>query len=342
MMVVEQIGQVGFLTLNRLKAYNALSVEMIITMLEQLRAWEHDDAIQAIVIRSQSPDVFCAGGDIKALYQNKHLPLDELMVFFHQEFELNYLLHVYPKPVISLLNGLTMGGGVGIGMHNHFSIAGENIVFGMPETAIGLFPDIGSSHVLNRLPVCWRNAVGVFAEKLNIHQVCQYHLAYAHIPVAYWDGFLDKLTHLLWQQPFEDVASLIKQFKQEVMPSVYPCESFEMLGVSSFSDLMEHVEHIDHAYFAKLREKIPQLSPLSMYVTFEKLKFSEGMNLANCLKLDYQLLYCFMQESDFFEGVRAMMIDKDKHPHWKFKTWQEVPYSVVQEFFYHPCIELTL
>lgn len=336
MIDVEINGAIGILTLNRLKAYNALSVDMIMTMLNQLRRWEKDERIQAVVIRSQSTDIFCAGGDIKALYQNRHQPLDELMVFFHQEFELNYLLHVYPKPVISLLNGLTMGGGVGIGMHNHFSIAGENILFGMPETAIGLFPDIGSSHILNRLPACWRHAVGVFGEKLDVHQVCQYRLAYAHIPVALWDKLLSKLQSLVWNNPFDDVAQLIEQFQQHTLPSRYPCESFENLNTHQFNELMTTVETIESPYFVKLREKIPQLSPLSMYVTFEKLQLSEGMNLDSCLKLDYQLLYHFMNSSDFFEGIRALMIDKDKHPHWKYKTWQDVPYSVVQEFLFQP------
>lgn len=342
MIDVEKIGQVGFLTLNRLKAYNALSVEMIMTMLLQLKAWESDHRVKAVVVRSASPEIFCAGGDIKALYHHRYQPIDELMTFFHHEFELNYLLHVYPKPVISLLNGLTMGGGVGIGMHNHFSIAGENIAFGMPETAIGLFPDIGSSHLLNRLPGSWRNAVGVFGEKLNIHQVCQYQLAFAHIPIASWDEFLQQLLHLSFNQAFDDVANLIASFKQEIHSVDFPCGAFEMLAAQSFNELMEAIQEVENPYFTQLREKIPQLSSLSMYITFEKLKLSEGMDLKNCLKLDYQLLYHFMRESDFFEGVRAMMIDKDKHPHWKYKTWQDVPYSVIQEFFYHPCKDLAL
>jgi enoyl-CoA hydratase len=334
MIEMEIQGRVGILTLNRLKAYNALSVEMILSLLNTLKAWQHDKNVQAVVIRSASNDVFCAGGDIKALYHYREEPVEQLMVFFEHEYQLDYLLQVYPKPVISLLNGATMGGGVGIGMHNRFAIAGENIVFAMPETAIGLFPDIGSSHLLNRLPNAWRNSVGVFGTRLFLNELLAFELVHAHIPTAAWDGFLKELIATNWtQDPFKDVEYLITKFKQTVAAYQEPCEEFWRFDADSFVQLMKNIDEAKTDYFYSLKVAMTKLCPLSMYVTFEKLKLSHGMDLENCLQLDYQLLYHFMSQPDFFEGVRALLIDKDKHPHWSYPDWESIPYSVLQSYF---------
>jgi enoyl-CoA hydratase len=335
MIDVDIQGSVGILTLNRLKVYNALSVEMILSLLNTLKTWQHDKRIQAVVIRSASTDVFCAGGDIKALYQYREEPVEKLMSFFEHEFQLDYLLHCYPKPVISLLNGATMGGGVGIGMHNRFSIAGENMVFAMPETAIGLFPDIGSSHLLNRLPNSWRNSVGIFGTRLYLNELMAFGLVYAHIPTAAWGSFLQDLIQMKWtSDTFHDVEKLIKQYQKTAGDVQVPCEEFYRFDTDSFVQLMQNIDEGKTDYFYSLKEAMTKLSPLSMYVTFEKLKLSQGMDLAHCLQLDYQLLYHFMSHSDFFEGVRALLIDKDKHPHWSYSDWESIPYSVLQSYFY--------
>jgi len=340
MIEVEIHGQVGFLTLNRLKALNALSVDMIRLMLDTLKTWQLDKNIQAVVIRSASQEVFCAGGDIKSLYQYRHAPIEELMTFFNLEFQLNYLLHIYNKPIITLLNGLTMGGGVGIGMHNRFAIAGENIVFAMPETMIGLFPDIGSSHLLNKLPETWRNNVGVFGARLGVGALSYFNLVAAHILTKDWEEFLDKLINMHWSKnPDQDVKNCIQCFKKEVQPMYPPCDEFWRFEAKTFAELMDNIEHAQDPYFSHIQENMAKFSPLSLYATFEKLKLSQGLDLKACLTLDYQLLYHFMTNSDFFEGVRAMMIDKDKHPHWKYQHWQDVPYTLVQSFFYDIAIE---
>ena len=328
MIEIEIHGHIGFLTLNRPKAFNALSVEMIQVLYDTLHAWQNDNAVNAVVIRSITTDFFCAGGDVKALYQFKDAPTEELMHFFDCEFQLNYLLHVYPKPVITLLNGLVMGGGVGIGMHNRYTIAGENIVFAMPETAIGLFPDIGSSHLLNKLPEAWQNDVAVFGGRLGLDVLCAYSLVYAHIPTQDWQAFIDNLIKT------QDVEKTIEIFRKPVSKVQVPCDEFWRLEAKTFAMLMDQVEHAQSPFFSNIQKNIPNLSPFSMYVSFEKQKLSHGMDLAQCLKLDFQLLYHFMKDSDFFEGVRAVMVDKDKHPHWKYQRWEDVPYSVVQSFFY--------
>jgi enoyl-CoA hydratase len=344
MIEIDIQGSVGFLTLNRLKAHNALSVEMILSLLQTLKDWQSDTSIQAVVLRSVSSEVFCAGGDVKALYQYRHEPIEKLMFFFQSEFQLNYLLHIYPKPVISLLNGATMVWGFGIRMHNHFSIAGENILFAMPETAIGLFPDVGSSHLLNRLPNHWRNNVGVLGARLGLNELITFGLVYAHIPVASWEPFLTALTQLKWtRNAIHDVELLIEQYKQPTGSIQVPCKEFWRLDADSFVQFMKNIDEAKTDFFNSLKLRMNQFCPLSMYVTFEKLKWSQGMDLAHCLELDYQLLYHFMTHSDFFEGVRALLIDKDKHPYWTFPEWESIPYSVLQSFFdYNRDLKLNL
>ena len=174
----EILGPIGVITLDRLQALNAFTKEMIKEMYVHLIKWQEDKSIQAIVLRSKSKDIFCAGGDVRSVYMMRDEPLAKKIVFFETEYKLDYLLSVYSKPVISLMNGITMGGGVGIGMHVAFPIAGEKMVFAMPETAIGLFPDVGGSAILNKLPRPWQNYLGVFGQRLNLQNILKFNLVF--------------------------------------------------------------------------------------------------------------------------------------------------------------------
>jgi len=327
MLEIEIHGNIGFIILNRVKALNALSVAMIVKMYNTLQEWQADDAIAAVVIKSKQNTVFCAGGDIKALYAIRDTPIDELMSFFKLEFKLNYLLHTYPKPIITLMNGLVMGGGVGIGMHNCLPIAGENMLCAMPETKIGLFPDVGSSHVLHKLPLAWRNYVGLFGAKLTTPELCAFKLVAAYIPTINWDDFLNCLI-----DGKQSITAAIDAFKQMPSAPIHQIEEEWRLAAPTFAELMNNIEQARTAEIVKIQQQLTSFSPLSLVVTFEKLQLSQRFNLQECLQQDYQLMYHFMKKSDFFEGVRAMMIDKDKHPHWLYQDWHEVPYALVQTF----------
>lgn len=162
-----QEGQLGFITLNRPKALNALTLTMIMALQKQLSIWKEDYSIKAVVVQAVPGNAFCAGGDIRWLYNAGRSKDSEQMQFFWHEYRLNHFIHHFGKPYISLLDGITMGGGVGISLHGSHPVASERFVFAMPETGIGFFPDIGASYLLNRCPGFLGVYLGLTGNKLG-------------------------------------------------------------------------------------------------------------------------------------------------------------------------------
>lgn len=335
MVICEILGQVGFLTLDRPSSLNALSVGMIESIYHTLLGWQEDSAVKIVVIRSKNSELFCAGGDIRALYHHRQEPIEARQGFFAKEYQLNLLLNKFCKPIITFMNGVTMGGGVGLGMHVAFPIAGENMLFAMPETAIGFFPDVGSSYILNSLPNAWKNYVAVFGGRLKTAELVAHRLVYGCIPCHQWEDVWQKLIdYKFHNQVFEQVQRILRGYIQETPSAHEPMLEFWRLNADSFYRLMDNVEQSVIPEFSELQRKIPTLSPLSMVVTYEQMKLAHGMTLEQCLDLDMRLLKHFLQGSDLYEGIRALLIDKDKHPHWQYADWRAVPYGLVQEILF--------
>ena len=330
----EILGPIGVITLDRLQALNAITKEMIQKMYEHLLTWQDDKSIQAIVLRSKSKDIFCAGGDVRSVYMMRDEPLATKIVFF--EYKLDYLLSVYPKPVISLMNGITMGGGVGIGMHVAFPIAGEKMVFAMPETAIGLFPDVGGSAILNKLPRSWQNYLGVFGQRLNLQDILKFNLVFGYIPSSFWDELLSDLIESSWaNNPFDEVKTILNNYTAAYNNSSdsLPLPNFERFAEENFDKMMHNVESAKEPEWQGFKKNTVKLCPLSMVVTFLQLQKAQHFDLKDALKQDFILLQHFLEMPELYEGVRALLIDKDKNPVWTYKTWRDVPKSLLNEIF---------
>ena len=334
MLRCERIGHLGCITLNRPEALNALNQEMITGIHEALDEWELDDAIEMILIRSCRDDLFCAGGDVKALYAAKDRNIEHLVTFFKSEYQMNYRLKTYAKPIMSLMNGLCMGGGVGLGMHVAYPIIAPDFVFAMPETLIGLFPDVGSSFILNQLPASWKNYVGIFGGRLQGSDLEAFHLVEGVIPTQQWPQLIDELSAS--KKPELSIESHIKRRQEVCVKAPHP--EFYRFEADDFRNLMENLSLDQGAFFADIHQKQASFSPLSMYVTFMQLHLTHGLGFKACLELDYRLIQHFLKESDFFEGVRALLVDKDKKPKWLYEDWKEVPNELVKRFFYQDII----
>ena len=333
-------GQVGFITLDRLKAFNAISIEMIEAIYQQLQVWKNDARVHVVVIRSQTTDFFSAGGDVRSVYQMRTAPLDAKLGFFEKEYQMIYLLNTYPKPVMSLMNGITMGGGVGLGMHVAFPIAGEEMVFAMPETIIGLFPDVAGTAILNKMPRAWQNYLGVFAQRLSFDHILEFGLVYGGIQTSDWSGLLKTLIDTNWgQDAFAQMSHLLQPYLiPRSMHKAQTPKDFWRFDCESFYVLMENIESAKDDGLHDIATAIGRLCPLSMIVTFEQMKLAQGFNVKQALEQDFVLLQHFLELPEIYEGVRAMLIDKDKHPRWTYPDWRNVPYSVVQKIFYDPSI----
>lgn len=339
-------GQIGLVTLNRPEALNALTLSMLNALQEQLAAWAQDEAIAAVVVRASPGKAFCAGGDIRWLYEAGKSDDPKQMDFFWHEYRLNNYIHHYKKPYIALMDGITMGGGVGISLHGSHPVATERFVFAMPETGIGFFPDIGASYLLSRCPDATGVYLGLTGNRLNAGEAQSLDLVRFTINSEQIDSLLEQLI--------DTDLSNHAQIKIDALLHEYTSPIFR-------DQKMQHLEHISSAFnqpsveaiFKELQKhdtewhwqtlnSLKAKSPLSLKVTFAQIKKAKSMSMAECVQMDYCLVGHFMHHPDFYEGVRALLIDKDKKPKWQPGVLSEVSEDMVTSFFSCRAKELEL
>lgn len=297
---------VGVITLERCKVLNALNFAMLAALYEQLLRWQDQPEVKRVVIRSSCARAFCAGGDIRSIYNHGRENSLQSRELFKLEYQLNALIGTYKKPYIALLDGLTMGGGVGISMHGSHPIATENFQFAMPETGIGFFPDIGSSYLFQRCPGAIAMYLALTGITINLvdavyAKLIRYHVNSAHINQP-WPALLNQATKLDLKQ-----ANLAKQ--RELIDKHFAEPSLDAI----FGSLQNDPEPWAQATLKQLQSK----SPTSLVVTFAQIQHTRKLSLRDCLSLDFQLSQYFLDQHDFYEGIRAAIIDKDKQPRWQ-------------------------
>ncbi|MBU8816805.1 enoyl-CoA hydratase/isomerase family protein [Mycolicibacterium goodii] len=310
-------GTVGRIVLNRPKALNALTTPMIEALHRCLNQWECDPG-SVLVLESSSPKAFCAGGDIRAIRQNsvegRH---HESISFFTNEYALNARLAELQTPVVSLIDGICMGGGLGLSVHGAFRVLTERAVLAMPETAIGFFPDVGASYFLSRLPGALGTFIGLTGYRLDTAD-------------ALYTGLG---THIVADAT--TVASALAQQDRsvdEVLRNMAPAPPHDVPP----SRLASHRAEIDHCFgqtsVAGIRSRLEELagrpwardalaaldaaSPLSLEVTLAAVTAGKQLSLRQCLAMELKISSQLIRSHDFIEGVRAMLVDKDRSPHW--------------------------
>lgn len=332
--LARQENGLGLIELYRPKALNALSLDMIDTIHQCLDEWSDNTDIQLICLYSRQAKAFCAGGDIRFLYAHKDNRHQQLQ-FFEREYALNLRLKQYEKPICSLVNGITMGGGIGLSLHCPLRIALNDTVFAMPETAIGFFPDIGASYLLARCP----HHLGMFYALTGQRMSAQDALYLGLVEKVVDDLDIDGLTQALSKDTeisFDKVLDFYASSSLSDKLFRYKDEEEEVAQVFSadtLDTLIERLHRIDSPWAHETKDMIEQQSPLSLCVTFEQIRKAETLSLAECLQMDYGLVQHFMKSDDFYEGVRAMVVDKDKQPQWAYKKISEVPAQHVASFF---------
>lgn len=328
----------GLITLNRPKALNALTMKMFEAIYKQLQVWQHDQNIHAVVMQAPPAKIFCAGGDVRWVFDvGRDDPLVPMRLFKH-EYRLNHLISDFGKPYISLMDGLTIGGGVGITLHGSHAVGCEQFAFMMPEASIGFFPDIGASHLLSACPGGFGLYLGLTGRRLKSSD------AYAMGLVKYTVSS-DKTSNILAQLRASDlsihaaqqVSTCLEAYQCDMPEGSAPSEAdfvadaFE--NKAYLSEVFEALEKQNTAWAEETKALLLEQSPLSLHVTFEQLKRAKNLNLAECLTMDYGLAYHFFKNHDFYEGVRARLVDKDKSPKWSPADWQAVSAEHVLQYF---------
>ncbi|ASQ46308.1 enoyl-CoA hydratase/isomerase family protein [Legionella clemsonensis] len=327
----------GLVTLNRSQALNALTLDMIKAMQQQLLAWEKEADIHAVIVQGEGEKAFCAGGDVRWLYEAGLNKDPEQMQFFWHEYRLNHYIHHFKKPYISLMNGITMGGGVGISLHGSHPIATENFVFAMPETGIGFFPDIGASYLLARCPDATGIYLGLTGKRLKAQEAYELGLIKQIIPANKMQEFINRLASIdLSKNAHQQVNACLKEFSMEHekasitehLVTINRCFSQQTI-----EDIFSALEEEGNEWAITILNNLKQKAPLSLKVTLAQIHKAKAKSLAECLAIDYCVVNQFMHGHDFYEGVRALLVDKDKSPHWQPSSLDEVTPALVADFF---------
>jgi len=321
-----QDGKIGLITLNRPEALNALTYEMITVLEEQLIAWETAQEIKAIVIRAVPGRAFCAGGDLRQLYQQgrNHQVVED---FFLKEYRLNQYIFHFPKPYIAFLDGITMGGGAGISIHGSHSIATENILFAMPETGIGFFPDIGATYFLSRLQDNAGIYLGLTGTRIGYQECIAMGLVDYYVPSGQLDSLLKAMTEISLTK--DSVSKLIKSFSVEINNQTWNHkeEIKTAFANTTLEDILKALSTQD------IINTIRSKSPTSLKVTLAALITAKNKNFDECIQTEYGLAQHFLKGHDLYEGIRAVLIDKDQKPHWQPAALADVVDEQVAMYF---------
>ncbi len=332
----ETNNHLGKIILNRPKALNALNDAMFLQLSEQLQRWEKEESIKAVLVRSNCEKAFCAGGDIRAIYENKHESVDTISHYFQLEYEINRLIFHFHKPYIALLHGITMGGGVGISIHGSHCVAAENLRWAMPETMIGFFPDVGATYYLSRLA----DFIGVYlaltGNTIDVNNALSLQLIKKIVPYHHFDALEKKLTETDFTANDSDIVTkIIGSFSdgRETENSL-PIE--KIAACFCFSSVEEIIEALINDASDWSKEILVQLSsrsPTSLKVTLHQLQLAKNKSLDEVIAMDLHIARTMLANHDFFEGVRAAIIDKDKNPQWKPAQLFEVTDDHVNDYF---------
>ncbi len=330
-------GNIGLITLNRPKALNALTMYMCTALRNQLLQWEKDEAIKAVFIRGAGDRAFCAGGDIRTLYLSKRENPEQAAQFFQQEYQMNSTLFHFKKPYVAWLDGITMGGGAGVSIHGSHRVATERLMFAMPETAIGFFPDIGAGYFL---PRC-KNKLGLFlgmtGERIGASDAHWLGLVNHVISSEQQQVLLDALAN----EPFSSheghrVSEIINRFSVEFDPlrlADHEKAIADCFAGESVEEIMVRLEEQNNEWSSKTLKQLLSRSPTSLKVTLHQQRQGQSMDFDHVMQMEFNVALQFLKTPDFFEGVRAAVIDKDQNPHWKPAKLDEVDEAMVLAFF---------
>ena len=338
-------GQVGCITLNRPKALNALSLGMVRDLMTVLLNWQSDPRVLAVAIRGSNKEgafgAFCAGGDIRFLHQAGSTGNPEIEDFFTEEYALNHLIHNYNKPYIAFMDGIVMGGGMGISQGAALRIVTERTKMAMPETAIGLFPDVGGGYFLSRCPGHVGEWLALTGDTIGAGDAIAFDLADGCLPVDQ----LVSVWEALGTQEFADGAA-VQSFVDSKLIAVSAClqsargQIDQYFSLNSVGDIAAALEAADDEWARTTAATLRKRSPLMLNVVLEQIRRARGMDLAADLRMERDMVrHCFYLrpgQSETVEGIRALAVDKDHAPQWQPGRIEDVTPEMVAPFFISP------
>ena len=314
---IRTTGRAGRITLTRPKALNALSYDMCMAIDTALRNWRQDDAVDLVILDAEGEKAFCAGGDIAELYDTGTAgDFSYGQRFWQDEYRLNAMIFEYPKPVISFLQGFTMGGGVGIGCHGSHRVVGESSKIAMPECSIGLVPDVGGTLMLALAPGRLGEYLGTTGHRMDAADAIYAGFADHFIPQDIWSGLIEQIEASGRVELVQDHAQTPPD---SALATMQP-EIDAMFDGESLGDILNSLRNSETEFSTKTLGLLQRSAPLSLACSVEMLHRlrGTGLTLRKALEMEYRFTHRATEHGDFLEGIRAQIIDKDRNPKWQF------------------------
>jgi enoyl-CoA hydratase len=331
--LVEKRGALGLVTLNRPQALNALNGAMVDALQSALEAFLADDAIKTVAIRGIGGKAFCAGGDIRLMHDlGKAGNHAEALDFWAREYRLNAFIKRYPKPYIALIDGIVMGGGVGVSLHGSHRFAGPNSLFAMPEVGIGFFPDVGASYALPRLP----GASGMYLAMTGARIRQADMLALGLATHAVRSGAEEEIIAALAAGEGPDAVAA--RFAHDTGAAPYDAIAAKVdryFSGESLAAILAALEYgsADDAFAAETLAGMQKKSPTSTALAFEQVKRGASMDFEATMVMEFRIVSRIVHGTDFYEGVRALIIDKDNRPHWNPASFVALDMAAIDAHF---------
>jgi enoyl-CoA hydratase/carnithine racemase len=344
--------KIGVITLNSPKSLNALSHEMVNLIYPQLLVWKQQFDIAAVFLQGEGEKAFCAGGDIVHLYNamkannNEAIHAPEVEQYFTQEYQLDYLIHTFNKPFIVWGSGIVMGGGLGMLVGGSHKVVTERSRIAMPEISIGLFPDVGGSFFLNRMPAGCGLFLALTGASINAADAKYCHLADYFVEHQHKKDFISQLSSVNWGETIplnhDKVSQLLQEFEQGSI-SKQPTSLLrqhqtiinQFVEKSSLTEIIKSILSFDSEdkWLIRAQKSLSNGSSLSAQLAYTQLQKGRGLSLADCFRMELNLAVKCGQYGEFEEGVRALLIDKDYSPNWRYQSVELIEPELLNWFF---------
>jgi enoyl-CoA hydratase len=333
--VFTRTGGLGVVVLNRPQSLNALTHAMCVELDDRLKDWESDPGVRAVAIKGAGERAFCAGGDIRRLYEEGLSGGDYPYQFYHDEYRLNARVHHFEKPYIAFMDGIVMGGGVGVSVHGRHRVATEFTSFAMPETGIGLFPDVGGSYFLARCPGEIGMYLALTGARLKAADAIYAGIADVLVPRARL-AELERALAAIPRATAADVAAAIRRFAADPGPAplaAHRADIDRLFAGDSIEEIVSALDNDGGAWAAATAAAIRGKSPTSLKIACRQMREGRRLDFDACMRMEWRIVNRVIRGRDFYEGTRAAVIDKDQKPRWNPPQLAAVTAADVAAYF---------
>jgi enoyl-CoA hydratase len=342
--VIDRNGSAGIVRLNRPRALNSLTLQMVRAIAVALEGFATDPEIGSVIILGEGERGFCAGGDIRALHQSGRTESGDASTFWREEFLLNHAIANYPKPYVALMDGITMGGGVGLSAHGSHRIVTERTRLAMPETGIGYFPDVGASWLLPRAPGKTGTWLGLTGHEIGAADAIHANLADHLVHSADLPELIHAIGRLSGRASAAEVHAAVAPFARPPVESMLAANGEVIdraFGGETVEEILELLAAEEGDFAAATLKVIATRSPTSLKLTFKLLRAgADSASLAECLERELGACLTILHSPDFYEGIRAAVIDKDRKPVWSPSSLADIDDDMIDRFFTPPELPL--